>query len=327
MYYRAVRVLVTGGLGFIGTAVVCELAKSGHKVIALTHRQPDDRALAFSVADIARADIRDARAISAAVRDVDAICHLAGLVNVRESFTRSDEYRQVNATGTSVVLDALMSVARDRGTTVRFVHASTHAIYGAPVHQPVGEDTPAAPTSPYGESKAEAELLVAAAARSDLAGAVSLRIFNAAGAVANITDANETRLIPKVLAVAARRAPFIEVNGDGTAVRDYVHVQDVARSFSLALDACEPGISKIYNVGATPASISDVITAAEQVTGRTIRLVQKPPKPEPDRIVADTTRIRRDLAWAPERSALTDILADAWEVTDQRQPSRKADEA
>lgn len=321
------RILVTGGLGFIGSAVVRELARSGHEVIALTHRQPDDRALASRAVAIVRADIRDAGAIRSAVRDADAICHLAALANVRESFALSDEYRQVNVTGTSVVLDALMSVARDRGTAVRFVHASTHAIYGAPVHQPVGEDTPAAPASPYGESKAEAELQVGTAARSDLAGAVCLRIFNAAGAVANITDANQTRLIPKVLAVAAGRAPFIEVNGDGTAVRDYVHVQDVARSFSLALDACEPGIFKVYNVGATPASISDVISTAELVTGRTIRVVQNPPQPEPQRIVADTTRIRRDLAWAPERSSLIDILGDAWKITDQRVPSRRVDDA
>jgi UDP-glucose 4-epimerase len=313
-----VRVLVTGGFGFIGTAVVRRLALSGHEVIALTHREPGEPTPTSDADAIVRADVCDADAVRAAVRDADAVCHLAALTSVRESFARADEYWKVNATGTSVLLNSLRRSAQERNRPVRFVYASTHSIYGAPVHQPVREDTPAAPTSPYGESKAAAERLVATGARSDLLGAVCLRIFNAAGAVAGATDTDDSRLIPKVLAVAAGRAPLIEINGDGTAIRDYVHVDDVARAFAMALPACEPGSHQVYNVGATPASVSDVIATAGQVTGRTIPLTRNPPKPEPERIVADTTLIRRQLAWAPERSSLAEIVADAWAVANSR---------
>ena len=178
------------------------------------------------------------------------------------------------------------------------------------------EGAPLAPTSPYGESKAEAERAVAAAvADADGAlGAACLRIFNAAGAVAGMTDGNLTRVIPKVLAVAAGRAPRIEVNGDGSAIRDFVHVDDVASAFLLALAACQPGTNAVYNVGATPASVADIIAVAGQVTGRDIAVTWNPPRNEPARLVAEHSRISRELGWQPTRSSLSQIVADAWDA-------------
>ena len=267
---------------------------------------------ASSAIEVVHADVRDARAIRAAVSGVDGVCHLAALSRVRESFERATEYRQVNATGTKIMVDALASKA-ESGQPALFVQASTHAVYGVPRHQPIAEDAFLAPTSPYGKSKADAENAVAASSVGAL-GAVCLRAFNVAGAVADRTDTDQTRIIPRTLAVAAGRATVLEINGDGRAIRDFVHVEDVATAFLLALEGCRAGTYAVYNVGATAASVLDVIAVAEQITGRAIPVTHSPPKAEPPVLIADTTRIRRELSWAPERSSLSQIIGDAWEV-------------
>lgn len=308
------RVLVTGAFGFIGTAVVGRLTMAGHHVVALTHRSPDESVPASSASKVIRADVRDAQAIRLAVSDVDAVCHLAALTGVRESFERSAEYWQVNATGTGNLLDALVAKAAEYGEPVRFVQASTHAVYGAPKRQPVTEDTPLSPASPYGKSKVAAEAAVVAASKTGALGAVCLRTFNAAGAVDGRTDTDQTRIIPRTLAVAAGRVATLEVTGDGGTIRDFVHVADLASAYLLALAVCTPGTCAFYNVGATRASILDVIRIAEQVTGLPIPVRHTPPRPEPRAVTADTTRIRRELSWVPQRSSLSQIVGDAWEV-------------
>jgi len=313
------RVLVTGGFGFTGTAVVRRLTSATHEVVALTHRPPEAPAPAWWAGEVVHADVRDARAVLAAVSEVDAVCHLAALSLARESFERPVEYWQVNATGTRTLVDALTSKAAKSGRPVPLVHASTHAVYGAPEHQPIAEDTPLAPISPYGQSKAAAEDAVAAASRTGAVSAICLRLFNVAGAVAGLTDTEQSRIVPKALAVAAGRAPILEINGDGRAVRDFVHVEDVADAFLLALAACRQNAYAIYNVGASAASMLDVIMVTEQITGRTIRIIHNPPKAEPAVMIADTTRIKSELSWTPERSSLSQIIADAWNVI-LRQP-------
>jgi UDP-glucose 4-epimerase len=310
----AMRVLVTGAFGFVGTAVVRRLALVGHDVAVLTHRPSDAPVPTSRAREVIHADICDASAIRVAVSGVDAVCHLAARSLVRESFERPAEYQQVNAVGTRTIVNALTSKAMEGGEPVSFVHASTHAVYGTPERQPVAEDTPLAPVSPYGQSKAEAESALSAAAGLGAFNAVCLRLFNVAGAVDGRTDTEQSRIIPKTLAVAAGRAPVLEINGDGGAIRDFVHVEDVADAFLLALDACHHGTYAVYNVGATAASMLDVITVTEQITGRAVPVVHNPPRPEPRVMTADTTRISHDLSWAPERSSLDKIIADAWEV-------------
>jgi UDP-glucose 4-epimerase len=308
------RVLVTGAFGFIGTAVVSRLALSGHDVVALTHRPSDMPVPASSASQVIRADVRDASAIRRAVSGVDAVCHLAALTAVRESFERPTEYWQVNAVGTRILVDALVAKAAECGQPVRFVHASTHAVYGAPKRQPVTEDTPLAPASPYGRSKVAAEATVVAASKTGALGAVCLRTFNAAGAVNGRTDTDQTRIIPRTLAVASGGVATLEVTGDGRAIRDFVHVADVASTYFLALAACRPGVCAVYNVGATRASVHDIIRVAEQVTGRPIPVRHTPPRPEPQVVTADITRISRELSWAPQCSSLSQIIGDAWQV-------------
>ena len=315
------RVVVTGAFGFIGTAVGHRLALAGHDVVAVTSRPLDTTPAPLFPCHVVRADLRDEASVRAVLADArpDAVCHLAGLGKVRESFEHPEEYYAVNATGTKTLLDALAATAPASGA--RFVFASSVAVYGVPERQPVTEDAPLLPTSPYGESKAAAEQVVAQAAAPAGAkataggaiGAVTLRIFNAAGAVAGVPDTDLSRVIPKALAVAAGQAARVEVNGDGSAVRDFVHVDDVASAFLLALEhGCGPGQAATYNVGATAASVAEILAVAAEVTGRPIPVVRNPPRNEPQMLISDHTRISAELGWSPARSGLRDIVADAW---------------
>ena len=146
-------------------------------------------------------------------------------------------------------------------------------------------------------------------------GAACLRIFNAAGAVDGVADTNLSRVIPKALAVAAGQAGRVEVNGDGSAVRDFVHVDDVASAFLLALEnGCRPGTAPAYNVGATAASVAEILAVAGEVTGRPIPVIRNPPRDEPRVLISDHARIGAELGWSPARSALREIVADAWDA-------------
>ena len=308
-YDGAMRVLVTGAFGFVGGAVGRRLAAGGHEVVALTSRPLESAGRPWFAAEVRRADVRDGVAVAAAVGGTDAVCHLAGIGRVRESFERPAEYLAVNSGGTAALLDA----ARAAGAS-RFVLASSVTVYGAPERQPIGEDTPLTPASPYGESKAKAERAVTEAASEGWLGATCLRIFNAAGADSGVTDQDASRIIPRTLAVAAGNSPFLAVNGDGSAVRDYVHVTDVADAFARALDACQPGACAVYNLGATSASVADIIAVTAGVTGRPVEVRRNPPAREPSVLVADCSRIRADLGWVPSRSSLRQIIADSWQA-------------
>jgi UDP-glucose 4-epimerase len=306
------RVLVTGAFGFVGTAVVRRLALAGHDVVALTHRAEDASLLQFA-GRVVYGDVRDAAATKRAVAGIDAVCHLAAMTRVRESFERPQEYRDVNVSGTRILVAAMRDEAERVGKALRIVHASTGAVYGAPVLQPIREDAEPAPTSPYGESKLAADRLVLDAVCPGL-GAVVLRAFNIAGAVDGRTDEDLTRIIPKALAVAKGTAPQLEVNGDGTAVRDFVHVDDLARAYVMAVDQCTAGRSTVFNVGATGASVAEIIETVELVTGVRLRVEHRAPQPEPPQLLADTSKIRAELGWKPERSSLSEIVTDAWTV-------------
>ncbi|MFC4015592.1 NAD-dependent epimerase/dehydratase family protein [Nonomuraea purpurea] len=302
------RVLVTGASGFIGAAVVRRLAAE-HAVTALIHTNNVP-----SIPGVAtvRADLSDVAAIAEAVRETEAIVHLAGRSQVRESFERPRLYWDINVRGTKTLLEAALQEIRPGGRRVRWIQASTAAVYGVSSGQPIGEIAPTLPSSPYGESKLEAERAVERAVRAGL-GAVVLRMFNVSGAVANVGDADPTRIIPRALAVAAGHEPELRINGDGSSIRDFVHVEDVARAYELALRTCQPDRCLIYNVGGVAASVNEVVETVRRVSGRSLAVSNDLSRSEVPVSVADTRRLRR-LGWTPERSTLEEIVADAWEA-------------
>lgn len=302
------RVLVTGAAGFAGQAVVRRLLHTGHQVTALVRR--DDAGLPPEVR-VCRADLLgDPGGLGAAVSDVDGVCHLAGATRVRESFADPVNHFRINVGGTVALLTALERVDRP----VRLVFASSAAVYGTSTGQPTDEDQPVRPESPYADTKRAAELAVHWQALAGRLGAVTLRAFNLAGAVDGHGDPDRTRLVPKLVAVAAGREPVLEINGDGTAVRDFLHVADFATAAEVALSACLPGAHRIYNVSGARASVAEVVRAVHEVSGKDIPVRHRPPRPEPAVVVGDSTRIRNELGWRPRRSGLTEIAQDAWDA-------------
>lgn len=303
------RVLVTGASGYLGRAVVAELHAAGHDVSAFVHRTsfPD-----ASGVELHHGDLLDEDAVAAAVRGVDAVVHLAGLTRVRESVEHPGRFYRLNVGGTATLLEALASAAAVRGSAPRFLLASTAAVYGAPVDQPISEDTPTDPRNPYAATKVAAEQLLTWAANSGQVAVSSLRIFNAAGAVTGHRDTDDTRIIPRVVGAATGAVSHVDVFGDGSAVRDYVHVSDVGRAFVTALESSCPGTHEVFNVGATPSSVADILEAAARVTGKEIPVTHKPANPaESPELRADATRLRAR-GWEPRSSGLDRLIDDQW---------------
>jgi UDP-glucose 4-epimerase len=304
------RVLVTGAAGYVGWAVVHELVAVGDEVIALVHHTD---ASFPAVAERRKADLLDPASLAAAMEGVEAICHLAALTQVRVSVEHPTLYYRVNVGGTINLLDALAEESRRRSAPGSFVLASTCQVYGAPAAQPIAEDAALQNINPYAASKAACEQLVGWQAASGSVGATTLRIFNVAGSTAGRGDRDLSRIIPKAVAVATGSAPRVEVNGEGTAIRDFVAVRDVARAFVSAVHASDPGRHAVYNVGATPASVRDVIAVAEHVTGQSVGVRHLPAhRAEAPVLTANTSRIRAALGWRPEFSGLEQMVRGQW---------------
>ncbi|MGH3859624.1 NAD-dependent epimerase/dehydratase family protein [Actinokineospora sp.] len=296
------RVLVTGAGGYVGRATVAALRKAGHTPVALVHQAVEPDEVETHVGDVLVPE-----SLLAPLDQVDAVVHLAGMTRARESWQEPARFFQVNAAGTANLLAAM--AARGVG---RLVLASTGAIYGSPETQPMNEDLADDIPHPYAASKRAAELAVEWQARSGAVGAVIVRLFNVAGGV----DPDPTRLVPRVLAAAAGASSSLKVNGDGSAVRDLLHVDDAAAAFVAAVEHVPPiGEVRRYNIGSgMGSSVMDVVAAAERVTGRHIPLVYRPPAAEPPTLVADPARAEAELNWKPARSTLDEILADAWQA-------------
>jgi UDP-glucose 4-epimerase len=293
------RVLVTGGLGFLGRAVTLDLLEAGHLVTVLS-RRPDPAAVTGDVRD--RARMREL----VTAGGYDAVCHLAALTRPRDSVADPLTYFDVNATGT---LNLLLAVQ----PATRFVFVSTNQVCGSRHAEPLHEDLPPSPESPYAASKLAAEQLVAAYAATGAIGAVTLRLFNIAGAMAGVTDTDDTRIIPNTLRALTGELPYVTLNGDGSAVRDFVHLADVAAAVRRALDVASPGKHRVFHIGSgTGSSMADVVRAAEAAAGRAVAVQRMPPKPEPQRLVADNRRARDELGWVPARSDLARMVAEAW---------------
>ncbi len=313
------RLLVTGGAGYVGSVCAERLVQAGHQVTVL-----DD--LSTGHADAVPAGCRFVRgAVAEAAGDllaegVDGVLHFAARSLVAESVARPELYWQGNVL-TSV---ALLEAMRAHGTP-RLVFSSTAATYGEPNQQPITEGCPTRPTNPYGATKLAIDHAIGSYAAAHGIAAISLRYFNVAGAYGRYGErhAVETHLIPLVLQVAAGQRENILIFGDdwptedGTCIRDYIHVVDLADAHELALAAATPGEHRIYNLGnGTGFSVRQVVDACRAVTGHPLPAQVAPRRAgDPAVLVAGSDRARAELGWKPERAELIEIVADAWEFT------------
>jgi UDP-glucose 4-epimerase len=313
------NVLVTGGAGYIGSITVEVLLARRHRVVVLDDLSTGHRDAVPDGAAFVHGDVADPDMVAQAVTDhaVDAVLHFAAASLVAESMARPTWYFRNNTAGSLVLLDTL-----ERLAVRRFVLSSTAAVYGTPAAVPIPEDAALAPESVYGESKLMIERALAWLARTAGFGTVALRYFNAAGASAQRGEDHrpESHLVPLVLQVAAGRREAIEIFGDdyptpdGTAVRDYVHVLDLAEAHVLALEALRPGRAETFNLGTGRGySVREVIYACARVTGKDIPTRVAPRRAgDPPRLVADGARARSELGWEPAHAELDDIVASAW---------------
>lgn len=313
------RLLVTGGAGYIGSVVSAQLLAADHEVTVLDDLSRGHRSAIPAGAEHLKVDLLDRDALAGALADrgFDAAMHFAALALVGESVAHPERYWRTNVGGTLNLLDAM------RGADVRrLVFSSTCACYGAPMRVPMDEDTPTYPTSPYGASKLTVDRMISDEADAHGLGAVSLRYFNVAGASGAQGEDHEpeTHLIPNVLRTARGLLPHVEVYGtdyptpDGTAIRDYIHVEDLALAHLLALTpTLEPG-HRILNLGnGSGFSVREVIAAGRAVTGCEIPMVETARRAgDPPVLVAASERIRSELGWEPRKPDLETMIADAW---------------
>jgi UDP-glucose 4-epimerase len=319
-----VKILVTGGAGYIGSVVANDLVAAGHQVVVL-----DDLSHGFaeSVPDgveFHQMALHDVAEVLTPSAGFEGVLHFAGLIEVADSVARPDVYWHVNVVGTM----ALLAAARAAGVP-RLIFSSTGSMYdGITAAQLNGsgkldEDAPVRPNNPYAATKLAVDLMLAGECAAHGLGATSLRYFNASGATGGRGERHdpESHLIPIVLQVAAGRRGELALYGDdyptkdGTCVRDYIHVADLSTAHLLALDAITPGTHEIYNLGNGDGySNLQVVEAAREVTGQPIPVKLAPRRPgDAATTVASSDKARRVLGWQPVRLDLHEIIADAWE--------------
>ncbi|MFC7220442.1 UDP-glucose 4-epimerase GalE [Streptomyces polyrhachis] len=310
------KYLVTGGAGYVGGVVAARLLEAGHTVTVL-----DDLSTGFRDGVPAGAEFVEGRVQDAARYldgSYDGVLHFAACSQVGESVTDPGKYWRNNVGGSIELLAAM----REAGVG-RLVFSSTAAVYGEPVSVPITEDAATVPTNPYGASKLAVDQMIAGECAAHGLAAVSLRYFNVAGAYGPQGERHdpESHLIPLVLRVALGEREAISVYGDdyptpdGTCVRDYIHVADLAEAHLLALDAAVPGEHLVCNLGnGNGFSVREVVDAAREVTGHPVPAVTAPRRGgDPAVLVASAQAARERLGWEPRRTDLGGIIADAWE--------------
>ena len=311
------RLLVTGGAGYVGSICAQRLAADGHEVTVLDDLSRGHRSALPAGAEWLDVDLLDAEATAGALaRGFDGVLHFAALALVGESVVHPERYWRGNVLGTFNLL-AAMRAAEVR----RLVFSSTCAVYGEPAEVPIHEDVPTAPVNAYGNSKLAVDRMIADECRAHGLGAVSLRYFNVAGASGALGEDHdpETHLIPLVLQAARGKREHVSIFGtdyptaDGTAVRDYIHIEDLADAHGLGIESAREGTHRIYNLGTGSGySVREVIEAARSVTQTQIPAREEPRRPgDPAVLVASSARIRDELGWAPKRSLET-MIGDAW---------------
>lgn len=308
------KLVVTGGAGYIGSVVTSQLLDDGHEVTVVDDLSTGHRDAVADGAQFVQARIHDAADFLSP--DVDGVLHFAAKSLVGESVEKPELYWENNVVGSHALLEAV----RGHGIE-RFVFSSTAACYGEPEVSPITEDVTPSPINPYGHSKLAVDMMLTDYAKAHGLGATSLRYFNVGGARGRFGErhAIETHLIPNLLKVPAGQRDRAAVFGtdyptpDGTAVRDYLHVVDLGRAHLLALATSSPGTHRIFNLGSgTGYSVNDVLAACREVTGHELPADEHPRRPgDPATLVASSARALEQLGWQPELG-LREIVSDAW---------------
>jgi UDP-glucose 4-epimerase len=314
------RVVATGGAGYIGATTVQSLIESGHEVVVFDNLAKGHAQAIPDSVQLVHGDVGDRGALDALFREhrPEAVLHFAAWIEAGESMLVPEKYFRNNSASTLTLLESLMANGVNK-----LIFSSTAALYGEPQRIPIQEDDPLRPTNTYGESKLLVERMLAWFHRIHGFRYASLRYFNAAGSngLSGELHEPESHLIPLVLQVASGKREHISIYGtdypteDGTCVRDYIHVSDLADAHVLALEALDRHDVLIYNLGnGAGFSVRQVIESARQVTGKAIKAVEAARRPgDPAVLVASSDKIRRELHWGPKYPDLEAIVSSACE--------------
>ncbi len=312
------RILVTGGAGYVGGTVAQLLLDHGHQVVIYDNLCHGHRSMVPEGTEFVEADIADRTTLEKVLHTgIDGVMHFAALIEAGESMKKPEIYFRNNSASTLSLFESMLAA-----NVSRLVFSSTAAVYGEPESTPILEDAPLRPTNAYGESKLLVEQMLSWLNRIHGFRYASLRYFNVAGAIEGRGEAHEpeSHIIPLILDVALGRRQNIKVFGedypthDGTCVRDYVHVHDLARAHLLAFEALKDRSQLIYNIGNGEGfTVREVIESARRVTGHPIPVEECPRRPgDPAVLIASSAKIGKELAWAPAYSKLDDIIESAW---------------
>jgi UDP-glucose 4-epimerase len=310
------KILVVGGAGYIGSVCAELLLDEGHDIVIFDNLSEGHRQAIDPRARFIEGDLKDPQSIEKVLskQRPEAVMHFAASALVGESMQNPAKYFRNNVANGLNLLDAMVSTQ-----TRQIIFSSTCAIFGPPEQVPIDEETPMRPINPYGESKLAFEKMLRWYGEIHGLKFVSLRYFNAAGASAKFGEDHrlETHLIPNVLKVALGEKPHVEIFGtdyetpDGTCIRDYIHILDLARAHILGLKATR---SDFYNLGTGGGtSVREVVDCCRKVTGRKIDIVEKPRRPgDPPRLIASSEKIKRELGWRPQFQSVDAIVESAW---------------
>lgn len=314
------KILVTGGAGYVGGSIAKVLLERGHEVVIVDNLSTGNRESIPSGATFIQGDIRDLAGDVLADGSFDGVAHFAARSLVGESVEAPADYWNHNVVTTMALLDAMRHAKVNN-----LVFSSTAATYGEPATVPITEDMPTCPTNPYGASKLAIDYMITSYAKAYGLGATSLRYFNVAGAYHGQGEnrITETHIIPIVLQVALGHRAEVQIFGDdwptpdGTCIRDYVHTLDLAEAHILALESNTAGTHRIFNLGSgTGYSVKEVVETCRKVTGHPIPARIAPRRAgDPAILVASSEKAKAELGWNPTKTDLETIVADAWEFT------------
>jgi UDP-glucose 4-epimerase len=319
-YNRSMKVLVTGGAGYIGATTAQALLEAGHEVVVYDNLSNGHADAVPKSVKLVQGDVGDREHLDSLFREhrLEAVLHFAALIEAGESMKVPEKFFRNNSSSTLTLLESMLA-----NRVTKFIFSSTAALYGEPEHIPIREEDTLKPTNAYGESKLLVERMLAWFHRIHGFRYASLRYFNAAGSNGRSGESHnpESHLIPLILQVANGQREHVSIFGtdyptpDGTCVRDYIHVTDLADAHVLALEALDSHDKLIYNLGnGAGFSVRQVIDSVRRITGEPIKVVEAARRPgDPAVLVASSDKIRKELNWKPKYPQLDQIVSTAWE--------------